>query len=334
MRLYLLLSITLFISTAVSAEVNIYSARKEALIKPLLQRFTEATGTRVNLVTGDADALIKRLEIEGKNSPADVLLTVDAARLYRAKTRGLFQKIPSEMVSARVPARYRDEDGYWTGLSLRARVIAYAADRVSPDQLTTYEDLADPKWRGRICVRSSSNIYNQSLVAGLVTHLGIEKTGTWAKGLVENFARAPRGGDRDQIKAVAAGQCDLALVNTYYIGGMLTSSIEAEREAAAKVGVFWPNQQGRGAHINISGIGITAASKNTDQAKRLIEFLLSDEAQHWYAETNFEYPVVAGIRPGETLQQWGDFKADELPMNRLGEFNSEALRIMDRAGWK
>lgn len=334
MRLYLLFLITLFISTAVSAEVNIYSARKEALIKPLLQRFTETTGTRVNLVTGDADALIKRLEIEGKNSPADVLLTVDAARLYRAKTRGLFQKIPSEMVSARVPARYRDEEGYWTGLSLRARVIAYATDRVSPDQLTTYEDLADPKWRGRICVRSSSNIYNQSLVAGLVAHLGIEKTGTWAQGLVENLARAPRGGDRDQIKAVAAGQCDLALVNTYYIGGMLTSSIESEREAAAKVGVFWPNQQGRGTHINISGIGITAASKNTDQAKRLIEFLLSDEAQHWYAETNFEYPVVAGIRPGETLQQWGDFKADELPMNRLGEFNSEALRIMDRAGWK
>ena len=334
MRRTLLLVLSLFVCTGVSAEVNIYSARKEALIKPLLKRFTGATGIRVNLVTGDADALIKRLEIEGDNSPADVLLTVDAARLYRASEKGLFQPLPAGGLTEQVPEKYRDPDNTWVGLSVRARVIVYARDKIDPDQLSTYEDLADQKWRNRICVRSSSNIYNQSLVASLIAHHGPDQAETWARGLVKNFARDPKGGDRDQVKAVAAGQCQLALVNTYYVGGMAASGIAAEREAVSRVALFWPNQDGRGTHINISGIGITRASKNTSEARQLIEYLLSEPAQHWYAETNFEFPVIPGIPVSKTLEGWGDFRADDLPLNLLGKFNAEAVRIMDRAGWK
>jgi len=334
MRNIVLLIFTLLFCTSVSAEVNIYSARKEALIKPLLKEFSKTTGIRVNLITGDADALIKRLEIEGENSPADVLLTVDAARLYRALQKGLFQKLPDGISLARVPELYRDPENYWVGLSLRARVIIYAEDKVNPDELSTYEDLANPEWHGKICVRSSSNIYNQSLLASLVARLGVEQAESWARGLVKNLARAPKGGDRDQVKAVAAGQCQLALVNTYYIGGMQNSSIKAEQEAVARVGVYWPNQNGSGVHINVSGIGITRSSVNADEARQLIEFLLSDAAQHWYAESNFEYPVVEGIPVSETLRRWGEFQADKLPLNLLGKYNSEAVRIMDRAGWK
>lgn len=334
MRNIVLLIFTLLFCTTVSAEVNIYSARKEALIKPLLKEFSTTTGIRVNLITGDADALIKRLEIEGENSPADVLLTVDAARLYRARQKGLFQKLPDGIDLTRVSDMYRDPENYWVGLSLRARVIIYAKDKINPDELSTYEALANPEWQGKICVRSSSNIYNQSLLASLVARLGADQAESWARGLVKNLARAPKGGDRDQVKAVAAGQCQLALVNTYYVGGMQNSSIKAEQEASAKVAVFWPNQNSSGAHINVSGIGITRSSGNQDEARQLIEFLLSDTAQHWYAESNFEYPVVKGIPVSETLREWGEFKADKLPLNLLGKYNSEAVRIMDRAGWK
>ncbi len=317
-----------------SAEVNVYSARKESLIKPILKDFSKATGIRVNLVTGEADALIKRLEIEGRNSPADVLLTVDAARLYRAREQGLLQQLPQGFAAERVPDRYRDNHNFWIGLSVRARIIAYASARVDVSRLSVYAQLADPEWRGKLCVRSSSNIYNQSLLASRIAHLGPEQAEAWARGLVANFARDPKGGDRDQIKAVAAGQCQLALVNTYYVGGMQASRLKPEREAVAKVAVFWPDQEGTGAHVNVSGIGITRASKNTEEALRLIEFLLGDEAQHWYAETNFEYPVVDGIPVSETLRGWGEFKADTLSLEQLGKLNSEAVRIMDRVGWK
>ncbi|MCG8324494.1 MAG: extracellular solute-binding protein [Thiotrichales bacterium] len=332
MRNFLFVALIFLISSSVSAEVNVYSARKEALIKPLFKEFTRATGIRVNLVTGKADALIKRLELEGEHTPADLLLTVDAARLHRARELGLFQELPPGLARDRLPAKYRDDRNTWVGLSVRSRVIVYARDRIRPDQLSSYEDLADPKWRGRICVRSSSNIYNQSLLASLLASLGAEAAENWAAGLVKNFAREPKGGDRDQIKAVAAGQCDLALVNTYYVGGMLNSSIDAEREAVSGVAVFWPNQTGRGAHVNVSGIGLTRASRNREEALQLIEFLLNDDSQRWYAETNAEYPVIAGIPPSVTLRQWGGFRADEMSLIRLGELNAEAVRIMDRVG--
>lgn len=317
-----------------TGQVNIYSARQEVLIKPLLDQFTAETGIKVNLVAGKADALIQRLAIEGAHSPADILLTVDVGNLNRAKTLNLFEPVRSEALEKAVPRVYRDPEGYWFGLSMRARPIMVAKDRVAPGDLATYEDLADPRWRGKVCVRSSSNVYNQSMVAAMVARNGVSPTETWAQGLVANFARPPQGGDRDQIKALAAGQCDVALVNTYYLGGMLNSSQDQEKEAASKVAVIWPNQQGSGVHVNISGAGVTRNAKNRENALRLLEFLVSDQAQRWYAEANYEYPVSYDTKVSETLADWGTFKADDLNLSVLGEYNPDAVRLMDRARWR
>ena len=329
---------TLFITTIATesnaAEVNVYSARKEALIKPLLQQFEKDTGIQVNLVTGKADTLLQRLVSEGKNSPADVLITVDIGRLHRARQAKVLQPIQSTLLEAAIPAQYRSAQGYWFGLSLRARAIVYATDRVTPQQLSTYEALAGPDWKQKICIRSSGNIYNQSLVAALIDRLGADKTLAWATALVKNFARPPQGGDRDQIKAVAAGQCDLAIVNSYYLGKMLTSKNAAEQQAARQVRMFWPDQDGRGVHVNISGAGITAASKNKASAVKLLEFLVGDTAQRWYAEANMEYPVKRGIPESQILKSWGEFRADSASLHRLGELNARAVMIMDQAGWK
>jgi iron(III) transport system substrate-binding protein len=330
----LLAAMTLAPAIAPAAEVNLYSARKEALIKPLLDRFTAESGVRVNLVTGKADALLKRLQSEGINSPADLLLSTDAGRLHRAREVGVTQPVSSQTLQSAVPANYRDPGGHWFGLSLRARPILYVKTEVEPEQLSSYEALADPAWKGRICVRSSDNIYNQSLVASLIAANGVEATEAWARDLVGNLARPPKGGDRDQIKAAAAGQCDLAIANTYYLAGMLASRDEGERAAAEKMGVFWPNQEDRGAHVNVSGAAVTASAKNKDAAIALLEFLLSDASQRWYAETNGEYPVRPDIPVSDTLAAWGEFKADDLGLDRLGALNAEAVRLMDRAGWK
>lgn len=320
--------------SAAEEEVNLYSARKENLIKPLLERFTEQTGIRVNLVTGKADALLKRISSEGRNTPADVLLTTDAGRLHRAKEAGVTQAFGSEKLQKLVPDQYRDPQGHWVGLSLRARPIMYVKDRVDPKELSSYEALAEPKWKGRICIRSSSNIYNQSLVASLIAANGKDKTEEWAKSLVKNMARPPRGGDRDQIKAAVAGQCDIAVANTYYLAGMLNSNDAKQRKIAEQVAVFWPNQDGRGAHVNVSGAALIKASKNREAAVNLIEFLANDASQQWYAEVNGEYPVRDGVKVSETLRSWGEFKADDLNLGRLGELNPEALMLMDRAGWR
>ena len=330
----LALILCLFSSALVAEEVNVYSARKQHLSKPLLKRFTEKTGIKVNLITGEADALIKRMELEADNSPADVLITVDAARLYRATEKNLFQPVESKFIASRLPANYRDQQGRWFGLSLRSRVIVYAKDRVSADQLSSYENLSQEQWQNRVCVRSSSNIYNQSLVASMIHHLGKDKTEQWIEGLVANFARAPKGGDRDQINAISTGQCDVAIVNTYYIGGMLDSISNAEKYAVDAINILWPNQADRGAHMNLSGIGLTRSSKHKEQAIQLIEFLLNDESQSWYAETNYEYPVVANVEHSELLKQWGEFKGDNMDMSLLGKYNRDAVMIMDRAGWK
>ncbi|MCF7983712.1 MAG: Fe(3+) ABC transporter substrate-binding protein [Thiohalocapsa sp.] len=323
---------------AAAEEVNLYSARKEALIKPLLDRFTEETGIEVNLVTGKADALLQRLISEGANSPADLLLTVDAGNLHRAKEAGVTQEIASETLTEAVPATYRDPEGHWVGLSLRARPIMYVEGEVDPAELSTYEDLADPKWKGRICIRSSSNVYNQSLVASMIVADGLADTEQWAQGIVENMARPPQGGDRDQIKAAAAGQCDIAIANTYYLAGMLKSNDPAEQDPAGKIAVFWPNQPGsgneRGTHVNISGAAVTQSAQNKEAAVKLVEFLVSPESQQWYAETNGEYPVREGVEASPVLQAWGDFKADDLNLSSLGELNDAAVRLMDRAGWK
>ncbi|MCW8882648.1 MAG: Fe(3+) ABC transporter substrate-binding protein [Sedimenticola sp.] len=321
-------------TSALATEVNVYSARKEALIKPLLDQFTQESGIKVNLVTGKADALLKRLKSEGTNSPADLFITTDAGRLHRAKEAGVLQPISSEILDAAIPSNYRDPEGYWHGLSVRARVITYVKDKVDPKTLTSYEGLADTQWKGRICIRGSSNIYNQSLVASMIEADGEAKTETWAKGFVGNFARSPKGGDRDQVKAAAAGVCDLAIINTYYLGAMIHSKDENERAAASKVALFWPNQEGRGTHVNVSGAGVTKAAKNRAEAIRLLEFLANKQSQNWYARVNHEYPVRAGVEWSDTLKAWGTFKADTVNLSVLGKNNPAAVRLMDRAGWK
>ena len=246
----------------------------------------------------------------------------------------MLQPVSSQALSDAVPAAYRDPDGHWFGLSLRARPIMYVKGKVDPGELSTYADLAHPRWKGRICIRSSNNIYNQSLVAAILQVKGEADTLVWMEGLVGNFARKPSGGDRDQIKAAAAGECDLAIANTYYLGQMLRSDDAAEREAASRVAVFWPDQDGRGVHVNVSGAGVTAASRNKDDAVRLLEFLASEAAQEWYASVNNEYPVRAGIARSATVASFGDFKADDLNLGSLGASNRAAVLLMDRAGWK
>jgi iron(III) transport system substrate-binding protein len=315
-------------------EVNVYSGRQEILIRPLLDEFTAATGLRVNVVSAKADTLLERLRREGMNSPADVLLTVDAGRLIRAKEAGVLQAVHSAALTAAVPPQYRDPEGFWYGLSVRARPIMYARDRVDPGELSTYEDLASPTWKGRVCVRSSNNIYNQSMLAAMIVHLGAAQTEGWARGLVENFARPPQGGDRDQIRAVAAGECDVALANTYYLANLAASPKAADRDAAAKVAIFWPNQDGRGTHVNISGAAVTASTRHKQDAIRLIEFLADDRAQRIYAETVQEYPVKPGIAASDIVAAWGTFKADNLALATLAKNNAEAVRIADRVGWR
>ena len=319
-------------------EVNVYSARKEALIKPALDRFTAATGIKVNLVTGKADALIQRLKAEGKASPADVLITVDAGRLHRAKSLELTQALKNDSkystaLNDAISDTYKDPDGHWFGISLRARPIMYAKDRINPANLSSYAALADKSWQGRVCIRSSSNIYNQSLVASMIAAEGTAAVEEWAAGLVENFARKPVGGDRDQIKAVAAGQCDVAIANTYYLFGMLQSADEKEVAVAEQIGVFWPNQQGRGTHVNISGIAMTQSAKNKDQAAQLMAFMLQDETQRWYANINGEFPIKAGIDVHPKQTAWGQFKKDTINLAELGRLSPEAIKIMDRVDW-
>ncbi|MDX3775067.1 Fe(3+) ABC transporter substrate-binding protein [Chromatiaceae bacterium AAb-1] len=315
-----------------AAEVNIYSARQEELIKPLLDKFTADTGIKVNLITGNPDELISRIASEGRNSPADVLISTDVGRLYRAKQQDVLQSIQSDVLTTTIPEALRDPAGLWFGLTMRARPILYVPGKVDPAELSTYEDLASPKWKGRICIRSSNNIYNQSMTASLIAHDGAAAAESWAKGLVANFAMPPKGGDRDQIKAAAAGVCDIAIANTYYLGGMLADP--RDKVEAEKVKVFWPNQDGRGTHINISGAGVAKYAPNKAQAVQLLEYMTGAEAQQWYAEANHEYPVRTDVKASAVLQGFGEFKADQLQLDKLGELNAEAIRVMDRAGWK
>lgn len=331
----LLLLVMSFTSTIALADegLTVYSSRKEALIKPILDDFTKETGVHVRLLTGKADALLKRIVNEGRNTPADLLITVDAGRLHRAKNAKITSAFDIDKINQQVPTQYRDPEKHWVGLSVRSRVIMYSKDRVNPKELSTYEALSNPKWKGRICVRSSNSIYNQSLTASLIKHIGKDATEKWAKGIVANLSRKPQGGDRDQIKAVASGQCDIAIANTYYLAAMVESDPKS-RAIADKVSVFWPNQNDRGAHVNISGAAIVKFSKNKSNALKLIEFLTSDHAQSWYAEANGEYPVRNDINMSNTLATWGTFKADTLSLDQLGRLNKEAVMLLDRSGWR
>src|SRR5690554_4003659 len=314
--------------------VNIYTHRHYAADQELFARFTAQTGIKVNVVNASADELIQKLELEGANSPADILITVDAGRLHRAEEKGLFQPFESEIIERNIPAKFRDPENYWTGLTYRARIIAYSKDRVSPEDLSTYEDLASDKWKGRILTRSSENIYNQSLLASIIAANGTEAAEQWAAAVLGNMARDPKGSDRDQVKAVAGGEGDIAIVNTYYIGLMLNDENQEERKAAEQIAIFFPNQADRGTHINISGIGVTKYAPNKENAIRLIEYLSQEEAQSILANMNFEFPINPNVEKVPLHEAWGDFKADDINLSVLGENNSDAVVIFDRVGWK
>lgn len=329
-----LLVFCLSLLTSLQAQLNIYSHRHYDSDKILYKKFTDKTGIKINVVKGSADQLIQRLISEGDDSPADLLLTVDAGRLHRAKAAGLLQPIRSRTLYRNIPGSLRDPDNQWFALTVRARVIVYAKDRVKPSDLSTYEDLASSKWKGRIAVRSSSNIYNQSLMASLIEANGKRKALAWAKAVRKNMARAPRGSDRDQARAVAAGIADVAIMNTYYIGKLASSSDPKDHKVVEKVAVFFPNQKGRGAHINVSGAGVTKSSKNKENAIKFIEFLSSSEAQDVFGSVNYEYPVKINDNKSDLLSSWGPFKSDELNLSKLGERNSDAVKLFDKAGWE
>ena len=316
-------------------EVNIYSARKGYLLKPLLVEFEKDTKIKVNIISGKSKALQKRIEQEGENTRADILLTVDAGNLYKAKHDNLLQSINSSKLNELIPSHLRDIDGYWYGLSIRSRVIMYNPKKVNINELSTYEDLANPKWKGRICIRSSSNIYNQSLLASLVSHLGIDKAENWAGKVVENFSRKPKGNDRTQMTSVVLEECDITLANTYYLGKWISSEKEDERKYANMIAVFFPNQINRGAHINISGAAVVKYSKNPDNAIKLIEYLASKKAQELYAKANHEYPIRGNIEVSDIVKSWGyPFKQDSLSLNELGKNNTKAVQIFDKVNWQ
>ena len=308
--------------------VTIYSSRNEQLIKPLLDRYTEQTGVKIELVTDKTGPLMARLQAEGKNTPADMLLTVDAGNLWQAAEQGLLQPIASNVLEANVPAKYRDPEGRWTGLSLRARTIFYDPSKVSADQLLTYADLADPKWKGKLCLRSSKAVYNQSLVASMMENLGEEKTEQIIRGWVANLATDVFSDDTSMLEAIAAGQCEVGVANSYYYGRLL------DEKPGFPVKIFWANQETTGTHVNISGAGVITNSDNPDGALKLMEWLSSDEAQGLYASSDKEYPVKVGIDESEMLRSWGPFKQDNISVQKFGERQTQAIQMMDKAGYK
>lgn len=310
-------------------QVNIYSSRHYNTDEQLYDGFTEQTGIEVNLIEGKDDELIERIKSEGTNSPADILITVDAGRLWRAAQAGIFAPVESEILEEKIPDNLQDPDNLWFGFSKRARVIVYNKDKVDPSQLSTYEDLADPKWKNKFIVRSSSNIYNQSLVAGMIEEKGEEATAKWIKSLVANFARSPQGNDTSQIEDVAAGVADLTLANTYYL-----ARYEDNPEVFEKVGIFFPNQDDRGTHVNISGAGLLENAPNKENAIAFLEYLASPEAQEFFALGNNEYPVVEGTPVNPVVESFGEFKDDTTNVSAYGKNNADAVRIMDRSGWK
>lgn len=321
------------VAHAQTREVNLYSSRHYDTDEALYSDFTAATGIRVNRIEAGADALIERMLSEGINSPADVLITVDAGRLARAQDAGLLQPLASELLASRIPAYLRDSDGHWFGFSKRARVIMYNRDAVSPDAIATYEELADEAWRGRLLIRSSTNVYNQSLTGAMLAAHGEEATEAWARGIVANLARRPQGGDTDQIRACAAGEGDIAVANTYYLGNLMRSANPDDRAVAERVGVIFPNQDDRGTHVNISGGGVARHAPNREAAVLFLEYLASDSAQAYFAQGNSEYPVVEGVPVAEHIAGFGEFREDELAAEVFARNNAQALMIMDRAGW-
>ena len=328
------LAIAFTAGLAAAAEVNLYTSRHYQTDEALYENFTKATGIKVNRIEGKAGALLERLKSEGANSPADVFITVDAGNLWRADQAGLFQPVKSGTLDRRIPANLRHPDGHWFGFSTRARVIYTSKAKVGEGEIANYEDLSDPKWKGRVCIRSSSNIYNQSLLSSLIDANGEAGTESWAKGVVSNFARDPQGGDTDQIRAVAAGECDVAVGNHYYYVRLATKPKEKDIGVADKVRVVFPNQGNRGTHVNISGAGVLKNAPNKEAAVAFLEYLASSEAQSYFADGNNEFPVVSEVDANGGVMALGKFKPDPIKVAVYGENQPLAQKVMDRAGWK
>jgi len=316
-----------------AGEVNLYSYRQPFLINPLAEAFTAATGIKVNIVYAK-DGILERLKAEGDNSPADAVLTVDVGRLHDLEVAGVLQPVHSEILDANIPAQYRQPDGLWYGLTVRSRIIFESAERAEPGVVTSYADLAKPEIKGRVCSRSAKSVYNVSLIASMIAHDGVDATRTWLEDVRDNLARKPQGNDRAQAKAIAEGLCDYALANTYYYGKMATNDQQPEQKEWAKaVRIVFPNQGERGAHVNISGAGITKSAPNRENALRLLEFLSGDEAQRLYAEQNFEYPVKPGIELHPLVASWGQFNADSINLSEVAKYRSEASRLVDETAF-
>ena len=333
-RLSAFAAIALVTSVAAQAEeLNVYSARHYSGDDALYAAFTAATGITVNRIEDKEDPLLERIKSEGANSPADVFITVDAGRLWRAEE--VLAPVDSETLNSRIPEHLRHPDGLWFGFSTRARVIVYNKETVDPASLDSYDDLADPAWKGKVCMRSGSNIYNLSLLASMIAHEGAEKAQAWAQGVKDNFAREPEGGDTDQIKGVAAGECAVTLSNQYYYVRLMKSDKPEDRAVAEKTGIIWPNQGTTGTHVNISGAGMVKTAPHPEAAVKFLEFLASDEAQHYFSSGNNEYPAVAAVTiDNPELVSLGTFTADTLNVSALGKNQAEAQAIYDRVGWK
>ena len=315
-------------------EINIYSHRQPFLINPFLELFTKETGIQTNVVYSKK-GLAQRLKAEGENSPADVILTVDIGRLYVYDDLDLLTSLDSKKLINNIPDYLRSPDNTWFGLSKRARVIVVHKNKVSEGDITRIEDLSDPKWKGKICSRPGSHVYNRGIMASVLAALGEEESENWAKGMVENFARRPQGNDRAQVKAIYEGECEIALINNYYFGKLKFSEDPEQRKWAESVRLVFPNQDDgdRGAHVNISGGGVAKFSKNKAEAQKLLEFLTSEKAQKLYGEINFEYPANLKIEPGDELKSWGNFREDNLPIIKIAELAPLAQKIIDRVGW-
>ena len=333
-RLITFLFIIMDAQPGYGAEINVYSHRQRFLINPFLEAFTKETNIKTNVVFA-SKGLVQRLLAEGTASPADVVLTVDIGRLRQYADKNLFAPFSSEKLRAAIPAHLRSKNNTWFGFSKRSRVIALNKSLVGKEQITRFEDLADPKWIGKICSRPGSHVYNRALLSSIIEANGSDAALAWAEGLVSNLARSPRGNDRTQIKAIFAGECEIAIVNHYYYGKLVNSTNPEEQKWAGSVEIMIPNQgkSDRGAHINISGGGLAKYSKNRKEAEQLLEFLVSEEAQKLYAEINYEYPVIDTIPLPAVLAKWGKFKEDELPIERLAESYYEAQMIIDKVGW-
>ena len=316
--------------------VNMYSQRHYDVDQVQYDNFEKKTGIKVNVIKANADELIQRMKNEGENSPADLFITVDVGKLWQASDMNLLQKYNDESLTDGITESLTDPNGFWVPVTYRSRILVYSNERVQESDLSTYEDLANEKWKGRLLVRSSSNSYNQALLSSLVANLGEEATQNWTEAVVSNFARDPKGNDRDQVKAIAAGQGDVAIVNSYYIGLLLSSENEEEVNAGKSISVFFPNQGDgqRGSHINVSGVALAKNAPNKSNALKLIEYLTSDEAQEIYVNNTYEYSVKPNIEPNDIVKEWGTFKKDPLDLNMLGSKRNDAIRIFDAGGWK